>query len=51
MNSLQSIHPARTLYTAELVRRGIRGIFLTLAAVATILDKGFPCRERGIAQM
>jgi|GEM_PF-3235037 len=27
--------------TGELVRRGIRGIFLTLSVRTTILDKGF----------
>ena len=46
----QPVRLERPMDTGELVRRGIRGIFLTLSVRTTILDKGFSCRVRACAQ-
>lgn len=47
----QSDSSAPLAQAGELMRRGIRGIFLTLTGNATILEKGFLCREWGRARI
>lgn len=49
-NLVQPVRLERPMDTGELVRRGIKGIFLTLSVRTTILDKGFLCRVRACAQ-
>lgn len=50
VNLTQTVRLERSLDAGERVRRGIRGIFLTLSVRTTILDKGFSCRVRAFAQ-